>query len=150
MQKFFCIKIFIIHEDFFLLFMLHIEIIIHYNDTFKIESFDNRLQKFNQYSLYHIKISNWKQLSKKSFRSRSYKHEKNNKITTYSFHAHEHFWKMRYNQHRFIFVRLQNRQYKIKLRTISTKLQSNFIQKTIFSHHIINRTTNLSIFMLII
>ena len=58
---------------------------------FKIESFDNRLQKLNQYLLYYIKISNRRQFSKKNFKSQSYKHEKDSKITIYSFYAHEHF-----------------------------------------------------------
>ena len=131
MQEFFYIKISVIHEDFFPLFMLQTEVIIHHNDTFEIESFDNRLQKLNQYSSYYIKISNRRQFSKRNLRSRNYKHEKDSKIPIYSFHAHEHFWKMQYKQYRLVLVRLQNCQYEIELRTVLTKLQSNFIQKTI-------------------
>ena len=71
--------------------MLQIGVIRHYNDTFKIESFDNRLQKLNQYLSYYIKILNRKQFSKRSFKSRNYKHEKDSKITTYTFYAHKHF-----------------------------------------------------------
>ena len=71
--------------------MLQIEVIIHYNDTFEIESFNNRLQKFNQYLSDYIKISNKRQLSRKNLRSQSYKYEKDNKVAIYSFHAHEHF-----------------------------------------------------------
>ena len=69
---------------------------------------------------------------KRNHRLRNYKHEKDNKITTYSFQAHEHFWKIQYNQYRLVLVRSQNRQYEIELRIILTKFQSNFIQKTIF------------------
>ena len=74
-----------------LLFILQIEIIIYYDNMLKIESFDNRLQKSNQYLLYYIKISNKKQFLKKSLRSQNYKYEKDNKITIYSFHVHEYF-----------------------------------------------------------
>ena len=49
---------------------------------------------------------------------------------------------MRYNQHRFVLVRLQNRQYETELRAVLTKLQSDFIQRTIFFHRIIDRTTS--------
>ena len=142
MQEIFCIKISIIYKNFFLLFMLQIEIIIYYNDRFEIESFDNRLQKLNQYSSYHIKISNRRQFSRRNLKSRNYKHKKNNKVTIYSFHAHEHFWKMRYKQHRLVLIRLQNRQHEIEFQTALTKLQSNFIQKITFFHRVIDRTTN--------
>ena len=99
-------------------------------------------KKLNQYLLYHIKILNRRQFSRRNHRSRSYKHEKHNKITIYSFYAHKHFWKMRYNQHRLVLVRFQNRQYEIEFRTVSTEFQSDFIQKTIFFHYVIDRTTS--------
>ena len=150
MQKFCYIKIFVIHENLCLLLILQIRIIIHLNNIFKIEGFDNRLQKLNQYSLYHIKISNRRQFSRRSLRSQSYKHEKNSKVTIYSFHAHKHFWKMRYKQHRVVLVRFQNRQYKIELWAVSTKLQSDFIQRINFFIMLSIARSTLSIFILII
>ena len=71
--------------------MLQIEVIIHHNNIFKIENFDNRLQKLNQYSSYHIKISNRRRFLKKVSDRKIKNMKKNNKITIYSFHAHEHF-----------------------------------------------------------